>query len=347
MTEFTIVVPEGALSASVGATLDVLRFARQCAAPADTIRWQVLAARRRVALSGGMQIAATPLREARVPADAVLVFPGIGMDLPALGDCSLHDRHAEGRLLARMHMPDSRAHAALAMQHYAAGGRVAASCSGVLLLGMAKLLDGRRVTTHWRLGDFVRRHFPTARLDENRMLVEDSRVLSAGAAMAQADLMLHLVRQAAGAAVAEQVMRFLLLDSRATQARYRSWDAPAPPGDDTAARLEALVESRLPQVPTVAEAARELGLSAKTLSRHIAAATGATPLALIATVRMRHAQRLLAQGELSVEAVARRVGYANATALRKLTLKMTRLPPGMLRHGPDGDWPPVPQPRGR
>ena len=48
---------------------------------------------------------------------------------------------------------------------------------------------------------------------------------------------------------------------------------------------------------------------------------------------MRHAQRLLAQGDLSVDAVARRVGYANGTALRKLTLKMAQQPPGVLRHG--------------
>ena len=47
---------------------------------------------------------------------------------------------------------------------------------------------------------------------------------------------------------------------------------------------------------------------------------------------MRHAQRLLAQGDLPLEAVAQRVGYANATALRKLTMKMAQLPPGVLRH---------------
>ncbi|MEG1202223.1 MAG: helix-turn-helix domain-containing protein, partial [Comamonas sp.] len=72
-----------------------------------------------------------------------------------------------------------------------------------------------------------------------------------------------------------------------------------------------------------------------TLSRRIAASTGLAPLQLVNTVRMRHAQRLLARGELSVNEVALRVGYANATALRKLTMKMAQLPPGVLRHSVD------------
>ena len=49
--------------------------------------------------------------------------------------------------------------------------------------------------------------------------------------------------------------------------------------------------------------------------------------------QLHHLAGLLAHGELSVGEVAQRVGYANATALRKLTLKMAQLPPGLLRHG--------------
>lgn len=52
---------------------------------------------------------------------------------------------------------------------------------------------------------------------------------------------------------------------------------------------------------------------------------------LIHAIRMRHAQRLLALGDLSLDEVAQRVGYANATSLRKLTMRMAQLPPAMLR----------------
>lgn len=345
MTHFIILVADGALAGSVGASLDILAFAQRCGAPAGRVAWQVASAGLQVTLSGGMALAATPIDQLKMAPDAVLVIPGIGLDAPASqgiagglsGGATIDERYAEPHLLWRMQAPDAQAYARLAAAHHAAGGVVAASCSGVLLLGMAGLLDGRRATTHWRLGDFVRRHFGKAQFDENRMLVEDHRVISAGAAMAQADLMLHLVQQAvggaAGEAVVQGVMRYLLVDSRSSQARYRVWEHLHASEDDTAMRFEALIEARLLDVPTIADAARLLGMTSRTLSRRVAASTGAAPLQLVNTVRMRHAQRLLAQGDLSVEAVARRVGYANGTALRKLTLKMAQLPPGVLRHG--------------
>ncbi|MEG0921657.1 MAG: helix-turn-helix domain-containing protein [Comamonas sp.] len=344
MTHFTILVPEGALAGSVGASLDILGFAKRCGAPPHRCDWQVVSMASSVAMSGGMSMAATPLRDVQLAPSTVLVIPGIGLDMEppdggTPGIDSINDRYAEARLLARMQSLDAVAYAQLAAAHHAVGGRVAASCSGVLLLGMAGLLDGRHATTHWRLGDFVRRHFPKAQLDENRMLVKDGLVTSAGAAMAQVDLMLHLVQAAVGGtqgeAVVKQIMQYLLVDSRSTQARYRVWEHMRGAGDDTAMRFEALMESRLPHIPTIAEAAEQLGMTARTLSRRIAASTGLAPLQLVNTVRMRHAQRLLARGELSLNEVAQRVGYANATALRKLTMKMAQLPPGVLRHSVD------------
>lgn len=340
MASFTIVVPAGALVGSVGASLDILRFAQRCGAPANSVDWQISSMAPQVVLSGGMSMAATPLRTLRLAPHSVLVLPGLGLDGDEAQAETINERYAEERLLARMASADAQAYAELAAAHHAAGGRVAASCSGVLLLAMAGLLAGRRATTHWRLGDFVRRHFADVQLDENRMLVEDGRVTSAGAAMAQVDLMLHLVQAAVGGktgeAVVQSVMQYLLVDSRSSQARYRVWEHLLGGEDDTAMRFEALIEARLPHVPTIAEAAQALGMTTRTLSRRIAASTGVAPLQLVNTVRMRHAQRLLAQGDLPLQAVAQRVGYANATALRKLTLKMAQLPPGVLRHAVDG-----------
>ncbi len=180
MTHFIILVADGALAGSVGASLDILAFAQRCGAPAGRVAWQVASAGPQVTLSGGMALAATPIDQLKMAPDAVLVIPGIGLDAPASqgiaggfpGGATIDERYAEPHLLWRMQAPDAQAYARLAAAHHAAGGVVAASCSGVLLLGMAGLLDGRRATTHWRLGDFVRRHFGKAQFDENRILQE-------------------------------------------------------------------------------------------------------------------------------------------------------------------------------
>lgn len=335
MHHFIIAVPEGALASSVGVTLDVLSVASRGAVARGQrrITWQVVSTRRHVQLSGGMMLAAEPVARVDIPAHTVLVFPGIGLDHPTLdADGDIRDRYQAKRVLRRMEMPDAKAFANLAARHHSRGGKIAASCSGVLLLAMGNVLDGRTATTHWRLGGFFQRYFPQVRLDTNRMVVDDHNVITAGAAMAQMDLMLYLVRQQVGKDVADLAMKYLLIDSRTTQARYQVWDHLHQGEDDIAASFEALIESSLPNVPTIAEAARRLHLTTKTLSRRISKATGCTPMALINSIRMRNAERLLSLGDLSLEEVALRVGYANATSLRKLTMKMTQLPPAMLRH---------------
>ena len=228
-------------------------------------------------------------------------------------------------------MPDAQAFARLAHRHQARGGKVAASCSGVLLLAMAGLLGGRAATTHWRLSGFFRKHFPQVRLDPKRMVVDANGVVSAGAAMAQMDLMLYLIRQQIGRELADLVMSYLLIDTRTTQARYQVWEHVAMTGDETARSFEALIEASLPEIPSVRVAAQQLNMTEKTLSRRLFKATGSTPMALIQAVRMRHARRLLELDELTLDEVAQRVGYANSTSLRKLTLRMARATPGAFR----------------
>ncbi len=334
--QFVIAAMDGMLGASVGATLDALSVANRSAVTLGLARptWQVVAAGRQVQLSNGMTLVGQPIEDARIPGSAIIVFPGMGLDHPAFGSCGdIHSRYDEQLILRRMNMPDAHAFAQLARRHHARGGKVAASCSGVLLLAMAGLLEGRAATTHWRLSGFFRKHFPRVRLDAKRMVVDSQGIVSAGAAMAQMDLMLYLIRQQVGPELAELIMSYLLIDTRTTQARYQVWEHVAMTDDETAHSFEALVEASFPDIPSVRKAAQQLHMTEKTLLRRLLRATGATPKALIQSVRMRHAQRLLKLDELTLDEVALRVGYASSTSLRKLTLRMASVAPGALRPG--------------
>ena len=83
--------------------------------------------------------------------------------------------------------------------------------------------------------------------------------------------------------------------------------------------------------PTVAELAAELGMSHRTLSRHIKDATGRSVSALLQSVRLHRARLLLESSRMSVEQVAAQVGYADTTALRRLMRKITRATPTQFR----------------
>src|SRR6185369_16508530 len=51
--------------------------------------------------------------------------------------------------------------------------RVASVCTGIYGLAPTGLLDGRRVTTHWRFARDVAERFPALRMDPNALFLRD------------------------------------------------------------------------------------------------------------------------------------------------------------------------------
>lgn len=105
------------------------------------------------------------------------------------------------------------------------------------------------------------------------MVCVDGPVITAGAAFAQTDLVLHLLRERGGARLADRVARMLLLDGRQVQARYVIPE-PLANGDPLIARITAEIARSLPSPPSIAALAARLGASGRTLSRHVRRVTG-------------------------------------------------------------------------
>lgn len=198
-----------------------------------------------------------------------------------------------------------------------AGAAVAASCSGVFLLASAGLLDGRRATTTWWLAPVFARLFPKVELDAEAMLVADARVTTAGAAMAQLDLVLSLIARHADAALADQCARYMLLEQRASQARYMAITFLTG-ADAQVARAERWARERLDQTFTIDALASAAGLTPRTLARRVVRATGLSPVRLVQRLRVERAVELLETTRLSFEEIARQVGYAEPSTLRRL-----------------------------
>ncbi|WP_243831862.1 helix-turn-helix domain-containing protein [Naumannella halotolerans] len=78
-------------------------------------------------------------------------------------------------------------------------------------------------------------------------------------------------------------------------------------------RIEYELDRTLPlRILASAEATSE-----RTLTRAFVAATGTTPLRYQQTLRLEHAQSLIARG-VSIDSAARQVGFADARMLRRL-----------------------------
>lgn len=321
MHDFTILVLPGAFASSVAATADILGAARSVAARAGVAppRWRLCSpAGGMVALRSGMHIDTVRLPTRARDDRSTWVVPGLGLDTPEQIRRCLESQDA------------ARAIDGLA-RHARAGGQVAASCSAVFLLNAAGLLQGRRATTSWWYAALLKRMAPDCTVDVDRMVCADGPVVTAGAAFAQTDLMLHLLRERCGSALTDLVSRLLLIDGRQAQAPFIVPELLAN-GNDLVARLAARVEAALPAPPSVSELAREFCMSERTLARHVMKATGKSTQALLQGVRLRRARALLESSRMTVDQVAGAVGYQDATALRRLMKKVAGANPSRYRN---------------
>lgn len=320
MFDFTVLVLEGSFASSVAVTRDMLAVAQRLAKriEAAPLRWRLCSvAGGAVGLDGGMTVDTD-----RLPVDAqddrsVWVIPGLGLNTPEA-------------IRGRFQADDAKAVMRAVGDHARLGGQVAASCSAVFLLQAAGLLHGRRVTTTWWLAPLLQNLSPDSVVNADRMVYVDGNIITAGAAYAQTDLMLYLLRERCGSTLQDQVSRMLLIDGRQAQAPFMVPELMAG-GDELVVRVATRVEAAFPAHPSVGDLAREFCMSERTLSRHIHRATGNSTLALIQSVRLRRAKALLENSRMTIEQIAGAVGYQDATALRRLMKNIAGTTPGRYR----------------
>lgn len=247
----------------------------------------------------------------------VLIVPGIGLTTP----------EEVTRFFAR---PQAQRALAWLRRSAAAVPIVAASCSAVFLLAEAGLLRGRTATTSWWVGAAFRERYPDIPLDESKMTIESSGIITAGAALAQMDLMLHVFARLVGPELSREVARYLAIDHRPSQARYMMLSAVAgltrEVGD-----IDRWIRANLQRPFSIADMARAHGMSARTLDRRVRAATGRGPLQLVSQIRLEHARHLIETSQMPFEEVAERIGYRDASTLRRLIRRRLRVLPSELR----------------
>jgi transcriptional regulator GlxA family with amidase domain len=82
-------------------------------------------------------------------------------------------------------------------------------CTGAMLLGRSRLLDGRRATTHWRSLDWMRQSFPAVTVEEKLHVVEDGHVLTSAGISAGIDMALRVVARSFGETVGRATARHM------------------------------------------------------------------------------------------------------------------------------------------
>lgn len=263
-----------------------------------------------------------PLRAANVLAQAELYrWQFLSLDgsavksssgLPVQPEAALR-HHSGGDLLFVLPSYDIERHATPACMRALRAAKERFEClvafdMGSWLLAAAGLLDGRRATLHWDECDRFAERFPEVEVVPDPVVV-DGDVLSCGGASTAFDLVLGLIARHHGSLLREDVAAlFVPMAPRSV---------PEISGAPQVRDLAALMRRNIEVPWTIGQFAREMGLGQKALERKCLEHFGVTPRRLYRRMRLREVRRLLQSTSLSIEEIAARGGYRNASAMTR------------------------------
>ena len=187
--------------------------------------------------------------------------------------------------------------------------RFGSVCTGGFVLAALRLLDGRRIATHWDSCKPFAKAFPKVAVDPDALYVVDGRLWTSAGVTTGIDMALAMIARDLDASIAGEVAKRLVLYAR--RPGYQSQFSPVleaqVKGDSPFADLIGWMQSNLDLALDVPSLAARAGLTERTFHQKFVAATGATPARFVEAARLDAARMLLSRG-LSLKSVAAQVG---------------------------------------
>lgn len=195
--------------------------------------------------------------------------------------------------------------------------RVASVCTGAFILGAARLLEGRRATTHWASCGRLQEMFPSTTVVADAIYVSDGNVYTSAGVTAGIDLALALVEQDLGAEVALAVARDLVLYLRRPggQSQFSANLAAQAQASDRFRELLNWIGEHPTEDLRVPALADRAAMSERNFGRLFKAQTGMTPSTYVELVRLDRAKMLLETSNWPLARIAERSGLGTVPTL--------------------------------
>ena len=234
-------------------------------------------------------------------------------------------RHTTRRLVTQIRMQHRRVDSLMGLD------------TGAYALAKAGLLEGHRVTLHWQEKDLFEEEFLDLDVTADRYVMDGS-VLTAGGATTTMDLMLALIRQDAGEAVALGVANIFIYDSERSATIPQTGDADsslAKRFPQVAAAISQM-ETHLEEPLSIPQIAERSGIGQRDLERSFQQALKTTAKRYYQHLRLMRARQLLAETRLSMAEIAARTGYSAAAILSRAFREHFKITPREWRKQASG-----------
>jgi transcriptional regulator GlxA family with amidase domain len=278
-------------------------------------RMHFIAPARALQAAVGLQLGALEPLPATLTEDSIVVLTGVSGEFVDFND------------------PATRRVIAWLQSGVVAPALLVCVCAGSVIAGKAGLLDGRECTSHHAHIEELRAVAPRARVVDNRIFVEDGRVLSSAGVTAGLDLALHVIGAQLGPPVAAEVARDLVVYLRrsGTDPALSPWVQHRNHLHPAVHRVQDAVTRKPAASWTSSELAAVACTSPRNLARLFAEHAHCSPLDYVQLIRFAFAKELVTQSQLDLERIAARAGFRSAQQLRRVWARWEPRTPSAFR----------------
>ena len=195
--------------------------------------------------------------------------------------------------------------------------RLVSICAGAYILAAAGVLSGKRASTHWDLTRDFRSRYPDVLLDPRPIFTRDGHVYTSAGMTAGIDLVIALVEEDFGRAVALRCAQamVLFLKRPGGQAQFSTQLTEGLAEDSDIAGLQSYIYEHIAEDLSIDALAARVNMSPRNFSRRFSSEVGVSPGRYVELCRLEMARLKLEQSRLPLARIARACGYRSVSGM--------------------------------
>ncbi len=215
----------------------------------------------------------------------------------------------------------------LQKQHHS-GAIICANCTATFFLAESGLLNGKKATTVWWLEHLFKQRYADVTLTFNDILVEEGRIITAGAATSHFQLGLLLLRKFTQEIIVQQTAKTMLIDTRKVSVSPEQLlSVSREHNNELVQKAQEWIQNHLNESFTIKDITNDIATTERTLTRHFTDTLAITPMKYVQNLRINNAKYLLETSDLPLDKIIEKVGYQDRSGFSKLFNKLVGMPP--------------------